>query len=458
MRKLRPVRYRPPVDLELWWRNPLYFLPHVTKKTLLLTSWNELFLHRKRLDPLRINSMHYADGIPWRTIIVRADNRSAYELRPGSTHIAPYHEHEVWAYGHSDELLEEKIAAVRGTADPRIIIVDLPKFQRLNWPFYKWMSEVQEDNPDIIFHAHGLFGFTNIFGLGWRAADYDPTTICQSGGFILPCGKHLCRRFLHEKDLPLWNKWAGLVGWTADLDDKTFSDRLDLTIESAIWASRHFMEDFHFKFQKMNGDRPYKTARAISNAHAVSPFTSVKTPPMLGDKLLCDRCSLAPTCRLYREGSVCTLSGSESVELAKHFKTRDSSVVISGLSQLMETQAERLRLGVDAEKDVGELDPRVSRVWKDMFEAGVKLAKLVDPSLNGSSPGGGTTFIGSVSFVDAGSTSDRVAAAMAALEHMGIPREHITNDMLEAVLEGKAVPITPAIAKFVETTAVEKKM
>ena len=175
-----------------------------------------------------------------------------------------------------------------------------------------------------------------------------------------------------------------------------------------------------------------------------SPLVGKPIEAMVGDKLLCDQCSLASQCRYYREGAVCSLPGSEVEKLTTHFKTRDSSVIIGGLQELMQLQGERLKVGMEEEEARGAVLANTSRVWRDMFDAGVKLAKLLDPKLNGMNGGGNVINVGTIEFSTA-PASERAAKAMEALELMGVPREMITNDMVEAVLEGKQVPITPAI-------------
>lgn len=437
---------------ELWWRNPIGYTHLLRGRSLLNVIWNEEMLTRKGLDAGAIARSVYSAGQEWRSIVMPSDG-DAWELRScNSTRDNAWCSTiPVWSYREPEGDLEDAIAKARDNADPRLIVRDVPPFKKLYYPFFEWIRDLQEMNPDVIFHVHGLFSFNSVFGVEWNAVDFDPVPGAAKGNFYLPCGREInvamTRNNRDVRDDPIWEKWANLVGHSAN-NKKNFNERLTCTIDSALWANQHYLERYKidFRIARNRKRKDFEDHPAITGQQT---FRAPRKTAMLGDKWVCDECSLASSCHLYREGAVCTLPGVDAEKLANHFKTRDSNVIINGLSELMGVQADRLKDGLRAEAAEGEIDPRTSKIWKDMFEAGVKLAKLVDPRLNGNvagAAGGGGNIIniGSIEFTSV-SASERAAKAMEALEANGIPRHLITNEMIEAVLAGKAVPVAPAI-------------
>ena len=56
--------------------------------------------------------------------------------------------------------------------------------------------------------------------------------------------------------------------------------------------------------------------------------------------MTCSTCSLWRKCSLYREGSVCTVGGTNGRRLAEQFRSRNAAEVGEGLRRLVEMQAE----------------------------------------------------------------------------------------------------------------------
>lgn len=127
----------------------------------------------------------------------------------------------------------------------------------------------------------------------------------------------------------------------------------------------------------------------------------------------------------------------EPTELAKFFKTRDAETIMDGLGTLMAANTRRLERGMRAESMMDELDPEVSKIMGQVFEQGVKLAKLVDPALRS----GGTKVqvnVGQVGAagVPAGNPRQLVAAAVRELRQRGFSEDQITPDVIQGVLTG----------------------
>ncbi len=137
---------------------------------------------------------------------------------------------------------------------------------------------------------------------------------------------------------------------------------------------------------------------------------------------------------------MCSVPGAEPTELSRYFKTRDSGMIIDGLGTLMAAQTKRLERGLTDEEDFGELDPEVTKIMNQLFDQGVKLAKLVDPNLRGGpkvsvhvGAGGGATIEGS-------NPRQFLAAAVRELELQGFKRAEITPKMIEGMMSGMADP------------------
>lgn len=134
-------------------------------------------------------------------------------------------------------------------------------------------------------------------------------------------------------------------------------------------------------------------------------------------------------------------------ELSVYFKTRDVGTVLEGLGEMMAVGADRLQRGLEVEQELAEIDPEVTKIYDSLFDKGVKLAKLLDPSLARPNVGvvvnnqGGQTGI-----LNTGPTPKvLVANIVRELEAQGIPREHITPEIVSRVLgRGDAIDVPEA--------------
>jgi len=120
------------------------------------------------------------------------------------------------------------------------------------------------------------------------------------------------------------------------------------------------------------------------------------------------------------------------------FGTRDAGVIIDGFVELKNIQAKRVAEDLQEEADTGERNIVTDKRLKDLFDAGVKVAKLIDPKL----VGGGNTInlgmIGGTAVIAQQTPQELMASTVRALEAQGIPRADITPDMIRGVLEGVA--------------------
>jgi hypothetical protein len=156
--------------------------------------------------------------------------------------------------------------------------------------------------------------------------------------------------------------------------------------------------------------------------------------PVEGDRFLCDTCSLKSGCRYFRVGSVCSVPDAEVAELANLFGTRDSDQIIDALGKLLEIQSGRFAKGIDSEDEATMLDPEVTKLGTTLFDQGVKLAKLIDPTLaaNGKMTNNILAIDGSISGKSARELMAHIAKE---LEERGVARGDITPEMIKKILE-----------------------
>jgi hypothetical protein len=161
------------------------------------------------------------------------------------------------------------------------------------------------------------------------------------------------------------------------------------------------------------------------------------------DKFQCNTCILMNACTLFRENSVCTVKGSETVGLADAFGSRNVDVLIGGMSQLLKRNAERLEDAMAVEEAAADgLDPEVTKLGKTVFDQATKLAKLIDPSLAGGpkvqvNVGVGSGGSAQVAIAQS-DPKQLMATVVAELEASGISRDEITSDLVKGVLKNMA--------------------
>jgi hypothetical protein len=134
--------------------------------------------------------------------------------------------------------------------------------------------------------------------------------------------------------------------------------------------------------------------------------------------------------------------GAEPVKLSRMFNTRDADTILDGLRTLLAANANRLERGMQYETVDGEVDPEVTKMVGQVFDQGVKLAKLLEPTRfsGGASVQVNVGTSGAAS-LSAGGPRQLVAQVVRELEQRGVPRNEITPAMVQATLE--AMVATP---------------
>lgn len=152
-------------------------------------------------------------------------------------------------------------------------------------------------------------------------------------------------------------------------------------------------------------------------------------------------------CSYFREGSVCTVPNSDGKRLAEMFGSRDPDKIIEALGEWNQKMATRALNSLEDEMpEKSALDPTVSTALKQVFDNGVKLAKLINPNLDGK--GGGTTVNVGINMAagaqrpqvtahrtDESHTRELAATVIAELEAEGYQRSQITEAMVREKLK-----------------------
>jgi hypothetical protein len=347
--------------------------------------------------------------------------------------------HPTWVYGdkqsHLESYLREQL--------PFVAIAGVPIFAPPFIEFYAWLGQLQDEYPDTKIHLHGGTTYRQLFGTGVGSADYDPMEDVHQGRVRLPCGKVIGR-----DEWPTWGKWFRMIGYDWRKINN-LRDRCEYSIAAAYWAAEFFRKEIPFSLRDH-----MVTVRPGDDPPIAGDFVDRyrRSHSAEGDKVICDACSLAPHCKLYREGAVCTLNDSPTKELARLFSSRDSSKILEGMGKLLEMQIERLEEGRGREKTAEDgLDDKVTKLTNDVVNQAAKLAKLVNPALTNPKL---QIQIG-LAQINGGATppNQLAAAAIAELERRGHSRESITTDMVESVIREMVEP--PAIEAHEVSDATE---
>lgn len=435
---------------EVWFRNPHNYIRELAEVGVGRIAWDRGLLVKRRIDPLKHAAAYFA-GREWRLLLVGEQGTAEYTHESGETPVGVY---PTWDASIEDlALLEEMMQYEIGqdadacndltlTSDQRpvfnqehrVMVINLPPASKSQGrALIRKLKELQEDYPECKLHIHGLYSWRISFGLGFGASDVDPRTNAGKGKVTLPSGKEM----IAEKTVSC-PQWVTILGMKPVDLTREPRNRCIYNIKSALWAADNFMDNIAFASRQKGEQAPVdSTSKKVAPAEtkAKSPFT-LPMVPQPNDKINCDSCSLQNNCKYYRQGSVCSVPGSEPAELAKHFNTRDADHIIDGLGTLLALQARRLDRGVSDENMYGELDPEVTKIANQLFANGVKLAKLVDPILNGA----GTQVQvnvgqGSSAAIQASTPNQVLGSIVRELESRGIHKNDITPDMVANLLQ-----------------------
>lgn len=448
---------------EVWFRNPDNYVRELVECGVGWITWDRGYLVKRHIDPQKWAALYYGAALPYRQLLVGEQGSAEYQSGADD----PVAVYPTWSYGEDWAMLEEIVSQPLGqqkeicfdTSIPaderpvfgqehRVVVIDPPNSSSgPGRQFLRNLKILQEDYPDCIIHIHGLYGYRAAFGLGLGAADVEPRTAAQKGKVHLPSGGEA--KF--EK-VQSHSQWVAAMGFTPG-DLAVPRNRCMYNIKSAIWAGKNYTELINIKVR--GGDMPDITSTDIAHRPqtTLTPFTLPMVPKKAGDKFACDSCSLSSTCKHYREGAVCSLPDSESRELATHFQTRDSGLIMDGLAEITRIQSRRAERALSLEEIDGEVSKEVTGLLNAVFEQGTKLAKLIDPSLRAGPSVNINTGPGGHVSIEA-TPQQKIAAIYRELEMRGVPRSEITPDMVRQLLGELVEHERPAIPSTVISSEV----
>lgn len=434
---------------EVWFRNPSNYIRELVEAGSGLVVWDRGMLIKRRIDPYKHAEAYFGPKKDWRLLLI--GEQGACELRLGHNVDAPAAVYPVWDGLQDDlSLLEEMMENPLGddagacndpTVQPderpvygqehRVVAANLPNM--VTGPgraLARKLKELQEDYPNCILHIHGSYSWRIMFGFGFGSIDMDPRTNAGKGKVYLPTGKEV----IAERTITM-QQWVTLLGMKPIDLMREPRNRTIYNIKSALWAGEHFTENIAFKSTgspvQVDPDAvEHKPVETASGSHLSKP----SLPAQPTDKIQCDTCTLANSCKYYRIGSVCSVPGSEPASLAKHFGTRDADHIIDGMTQLQALAARRLEKGVREEELMGELDPEVTKIINQMFTQGEKLAKLVDPVRFKGPSVQVNVGTGSTAAMQAATPNQVLGSVVRELEARGFSRDQITPDMVGNLL------------------------
>lgn len=444
------------MTIEVWIRNPYNYAREAVEVGAHLIAWDRGVLVGKKIDPIVHAGLYWGTAYPWRALAIGVQGTAEYRI--GDELDRPTAVYPTWEFGESIALLEEMIenpvgedkelcedTTIPGDERPvlgqehRIVITNLPDMKLgPGRQIIAKLKELYEENPGVIFHLHGLYGFRTMFGADLPSVDVDPRTDAQKGNVILPMGKKM--RYEQAAQYPNWVKIVGMTPVELALPQM----RCKYNILSAQWAGANFNSVRNFK---MTAPKPIdidteSSDSAYDPGETVSHMTTHKKA-LPGDKHSCNTCSLQDQCKHFREGAVCTLPNAEPKELATFFKSRDSGTIMEGLSTLAAANARRLDRGMKTEETLGDIDPEVTKLIGQLFKMGVDMAKLMDPDLRGGAKVQVNVGVGGGQAQVAGGTMNPrqlVASVIREFELNGISREQVTPDMVKGAIEAMRPP------------------
>lgn len=444
------------MSTDVYFRNPDNYIRECVEVNARLIAWDRGYLVKKRIEPNRFADLHYPASIEY-TMLAIGDQGTAHLDRTHSL-AAPLAVYPTWEYGEDDmELLLELLANPVGLdqkacedkrrpADERpvfgqkhmVVIIRPPDAGHgVGRKFFRLLSELQDEFPDAQIHVHGLYSYRVLFGLNFTSVDIDPRSHAAKGKVVLGNGRQATYEVAQSTP-----QWVTVLGMNpAEL--KVARNRCMFNIKSAWWAAGNYRENTAFRVAGKHYVDP--------DAHTAVPATvasskSSSTAATVGDKFLCDSCSIRDSCKYFRSEGVCSIPGSETAPLIKLFKSRDAEDIMNGLGEVMARQVGRLESGMASEDFMSELDPEVTKIAALLLTQGVKLAKLRSPELASA----GATRI-NLGFINGAPVSPNAMAAqmVAQLEADGYTRDQITPELMQEKFG------QPKVLVAIETTAVE---
>lgn len=422
-------------DTELWFRNCFLYVNELIESGEYNVVLDLGYTMKRKINPVQWMDIKFGQQFPWKLMLIGDTDQGAHIYQAGS--LKPIAKFPVWSAADQSEENADLLADYMTGSLPYVVVTDLPNMTfNGNKRYLNELSLLQQDCPQTKMHIHGLYSFDLIFGNEFQSADFNPRDDAAHNKVYLPDGaKVFVNKLTHEHA----DKVATCGMRKDELDEPR--NRCIFNIKSARRASYSYKEEKRYStnqkdFYNLDVESADDSFREVVNNRI---FLRNNLPVQGGDKFHCDTCTLALSCKLYRKGAVCAVPGSEGIELSRYFDTRNSDTILDGLGKLMGIQANRIKMSIDAEASTGRHDKEINKDLKNLFDQGTKLAKLVDPSLRGTSQTNVQVNLGNVPGA-APTPRQLIAEAVKELELRGVPRENITPEMIQGMFMGALDP------------------
>lgn len=433
------------METTVWFRNPDHYIRELVDSGEYRIIWNRAHLVKKEIEPNQYADLHFSE-LPWEALVI---GNAAVHIDNDHTLRKPKAVYPVWEFARDDmDLLEEMFAQPQGerpdlyndlSADVAerpvkdqahiIVITECPVASSgMGRRFLRQLKEFHEDYPEAIIHISGLYSYRAMFGMGFGSCDVDAIAGTKGGKVVIPPGAEI-----QNAQMVKHPQWARVLGFNP-VDLSIPRNRVIFNIKSACWAAKFWDTEIAVKTAGAGKHVPDTTTPdAAYLPPTVGKHTILARKGAPGDKIICNDCSLAVDCLYYRADANCGVPKTEQHKLAQFFGTRNSEDIIDGLTALVRVSAERLDGQMETERILGDADPNVTKGLSQVFDQGVKLAKLIDPGLRGG-PKVQVNVGGATSVQVTLDPRQVVAAAMRELEASGVRREDITPAMIEGIV------------------------
>jgi len=447
---------------DLWFRNPQSCLSVLAEEGISKITWTRQHLGRLKTDGIMpVRQFYMSTPVRPRIMLIGIQGSSEYTIwdrfdKPTAVYPTwsgkedpiedlydfirrPVGENEVMC---SNREIPSSMRPVLGQPH-RVVLHNCPSsVSGVGKQFWLRMSGIQQEFPNVELFVNGSKSFSTVFGLRFKAGDIGLSDLGDSNQHItLPNGMTIKLNEGELRKLFQWEDWIKALGFTIDQVVTSQMERYRFRVRAARWAAKHWADNYRFHTNSLNASPDYEaTDETYVPPKARTVMLSRKFTTLDADKVLCNRCRIAPGCKLFRSDSICGLKDSKVGDLEKFFQSRNASLIIQGLANIASLQAQRLENAMAAETAAGETDPDVTKQMNSLFSNGVKLAKLVDPNLNGGPSVQVNVGVsgGNAQVVTNMNPKAVMADIMQALEHQGIARENVTADMVEGILKSMA--------------------
>ncbi|QOP65336.1 terminase small subunit [Gordonia phage Diabla] len=443
---------------DLWWQNPFKYYEHLKDSGESQVLFDHSMLEKYKINPREFMLQHFR-GMSWRCYVMNKDCVVLFDHTCGpreslgSWPIWDYEKHDL---AELKDLLETpwKDRPISEHAD----WYEVPSPHQPHRVFLKnavtglydpiWrkrrlrLTKIQRLYPECeMFLKPKGFAVGLMFGSGFTACSVDPYEMrwLEKGKIILPNG-----RKVHLENVDKFAREIEHFGF--DPYDVRYDQDVGLLycIASIRYAAHHW-DDPTGPFYNQKG--VHMRAPDFNNPDMYAPMPSYekvsikldKIKPT--DKVLCDSCSLWRLCPAYRTEEVCGLPSSETRKLADMALSRNADDVVEMLASVVSKQAERVERKIDDEKFLESgYDKDVDKMLNNLFKNGATLAKLRNPNLGRPLVQINANVNPQAQAIEQADPRALAMGVIRELEESGVPREDITEEMIEKHLQANYAP------------------